>query len=102
MLYSIRMDHFESGLPLVACPFCGHSYGGATKVLVDKKGKEETVHVTCIHCRRAMVLAIERTPTRLRSAGILTDCSARDFERFSHGQKVTLDDVLKVHQHLAG
>lgn len=98
MLYSSNMDHADTSLPLVACPFCGHAYGNAAKVFIDKRGNEETVHSTCVHCLRAMALVIERTPTRLRSAGVLTDCSAGDFRRFFRGQKVTLDDVLRVHQ----
>lgn len=98
MLYFDRMQQEESGLPLMVCPFCGSSYVGAPRSIVERRGNAETVHVTCVTCRKAMVLAIERTPTRLKSAGIITDCSARDYERFYATGKVTLDDVIRVHQ----
>lgn len=102
MLYLDRMEFMESGLPLMACPFCGSSYAGAARSVVEKRGNEEVVHVTCLTCRKAMVLAIERTQTRLKSAGIITDCSARDYQRFSKAARVTLDDVIHVHQMLKG
>lgn len=94
------MDTSASGLPLISCPFCGNDYQAAARVIIDEGKKEELVHVTCIACRKAMVMAIERTATRLRSVGVLTDCNAKDYEHFSHGHRVTLDDVLRVHQGL--
>ncbi len=94
------MENPASGLPLLSCPFCGAEYATAARVTIRDAQREALVHVTCAGCRKAMVMAIERTETRLRSVGVMTDCSANDYRRFSHGHRVSLDDVLRVHEGL--
>lgn len=84
----------------MSCPFCGRAYSAASRFVVSEENEDELIHVTCLGCRKSMVMAIERTETRLRSVGVMTDCNARDYKRFSHGHRVTMDDVLRVHQGL--
>lgn len=67
---------------------------------VEKADKTELIHLSCESCKKAFVLSIERSPSRLRSVGLLTDCSADDYTRFHKAHKVTLDDVLRVHEEL--
>lgn len=94
------MEKSVSNLPLMSCPFCGQDYASSAKFVIEGEKGQELVHVTCLGCGKAMVMTIERTPTRLRSVGVMTDCNARDYKRFSRSHSVTLDDVLRVHQGL--
>lgn len=94
------MDLLDLGLPLLACPLCGAEYTPAARVVIEKGEHSEMLHLTCLSCRKAFVLMVERTPARLRSVGLMTDCSAGDYARFSKAEKVTLDDVLRVHEGL--
>lgn len=68
--------------------------------MIEEGKAHEVVHVTCLDCGRALVLATVRSATRVRSVGVLTDCNARDYARFCKGHRVTIDDVLAVHERL--
>lgn len=94
------METSSSALPLHACPFCGHDYASAARVIITESKQGDVVHVTCLSCRKAMAMSIERTPTRVRSVGVMTDCNANDYKHFLRAHKITLDDVLRVHQGL--
>lgn len=94
------MDLLDLGLPLWSCPLCGTPYTAAARVVIEKGEHEELAHLTCLSCKKAFVLSVERSPARLRSVGLMTDCSALDFQHFHKAHRVTLDDVLRVHEGL--
>lgn len=94
------MDLLDLGLPLLACPLCAAEYTPSTRVVIEKAEHRETLHLTCIACKKSFVLRVERTPARLKSVGLMTDCSAEDYALFHRANKVTLDDVLRVHEGL--
>lgn len=94
------MEIFAQGLPIPNCPFCGVAFAAAGQTQIEHVKGEEVVHVTCLSCARSLVLAIARTKSRVRSVGVLTDCNARDYARFRNGHRVSLNDVLAVHEGL--
>lgn len=94
------MEIFAQGLPVPNCPFCGVTYAAESKTVIEKGAHDEVLHVTCLGCARALVLAVARSAARVRSVGVLTDCNAQDYVRFRKGHRVTLDDVLAVHERL--
>lgn len=94
------MDLLDLGMPLFSCPLCGTAYTPAARVVVEERGREETLHLTCRACEKAFVISVERSSARLRSVGLMTDCSAPDYQRFHKAQKVSMDDVLRVHEGL--
>lgn len=94
------MEIFAQGLPVPNCPFCGAVYDAASKTVIEEGAHDEVLHVTCLRCARSLVLAVARSAARVRSVGVLTDCNAHDYARFRKGHRVTLDDVLAVHEHL--
>lgn len=94
------MDLLDLGLPLLACPLCAAEYTPAARTVIEKRAQGETLHLTCPSCQKAFVLAVERTPGRLKSVGLMTDCSAADYALFHRAGRVTLDDVLRVHEGL--
>ena len=99
-LYSDHMDLFAQALPIPNCPFCGVAYDAAGKVVIEESKVDDVMHMTCISCARSLVLAVSRSAARVRSVGVLTDCNAHDYARFRKGHRVTLDDVLAVHERL--
>lgn len=99
-VYSNSMEIFAQGLPVPNCPFCGEVYEAASKTVIEASAKDEVLHVTCLCCGRSLVLAIARSAAKVRSVGMLTDCNAHDYARFRKEHRVTLDDVLAVHERL--
>lgn len=90
----------DIGLPLPSCPLCGSLYDPEGKVVIEKGERQELLHLTCVVCKKAFVLSVERSQARLRSVGLLTDCSAPDYKRFHRSGRVSLDDVLVIHEGL--
>jgi hypothetical protein len=48
-----------------------------------------------------MLFAVERREEHVACVGIFTDCDATDAKRFMEKPKISLDDVLRVHEILA-
>ncbi len=95
------MGDFSQQVPMPDCPFCGVAYGAAPRVIVDEGSYGEMVHVTCLACGRALAMRVERSPQAVRSVGLLTDCNAEDYRHFWQAERVSLDDVLRVHEGLS-
>lgn len=93
--------NLEAQIPMPDCPFCGVVYGASPRVIVDEGSYGEMVHITCLACHRALAMQVERSTHCVRSVGLLTDCNAEDYRHFMHSKRVTLDDVLAVHQGLS-
>jgi hypothetical protein len=87
-------------IPMPDCPFCGVFYGASPRVIIDEDKFGEMVHITCLACHRAMAMQVERNVHCVKSIGLFTDCNARDYKHFLHSKRVTLDDVLAVHEGL--
>lgn len=87
--------------PLSRCPFCAVAYESGCLQSLLVKNIREIVHAFCPHCHRAMLFAIERRPERMSCIGLFTDCDAEDARRFLKKPKISLDDVLRIHELLS-
>lgn len=87
--------------PLSKCPFCSLPYDGERVRTLKSADRREFIHASCFGCRRAMLFAVERTGENLSCVGIFTDCDAADAQRFLEKPRISLDDVLRVHELLS-
>ena len=67
---------------------------------ISGRSKKRFVHVTCAHCAHAMLLAVTARKGGFVCAGVFTDCSFEDAQRFIFGEKISIDDVIDAHNAL--
>lgn len=94
------MESFSPALPMPNCPFCGVPYGRDAKTVIAARGEVETLHLCCTECLRSLAVSCIRTVSKVRSIGLLTDCNSSDYARFFRGRRVSIDDVITVHERL--
>ncbi len=87
--------------PISKCPFCSLPYDGERVRRLSQSKGAEILHASCFGCRRAMLFAVERRDEHVACVGVFTDCDATDAKRFMEKPKITLDDVLRVHELLS-
>ena len=87
--------------PISRCPFCSIPYDPERVQTISHMNQRDVVHATCLSCQRAMVFAIERREEHVACVGLFTDCDADDARRFLERPKISLDDVLRVHELLS-
>lgn len=91
----------KNDLPFVACPLCGAPYGDADRTHMATHHGAAWFHAVCGVCSRAVFFSFAQNGIHAVTAGILTDCSREDLGRLVPGEKVTVDDVIAVHDVLA-
>jgi hypothetical protein len=84
--------------PLTQCPYCQSPYETERINQIKAKKRSTFVHAKCRECQNAMMLHIRYRKEGLECAGILTDWSASDARRFLEGDKVSVDDVIEMHE----
>jgi hypothetical protein len=83
--------------PMTRCTFCTLGYQDRDTKIVGSRFGHEITHSTCRGCGRAMLFALERRHGHVACVGLLTDCDYADAVRFEAKERITLDEVLKVH-----
>lgn len=69
--------------------------------VLDENGETHLLHVKCKSCRNAILALVLVTKAGVSSVGLVTDLSFDDVVKFRAQNKVSVDDVLAVHQGLA-
>ena len=87
--------------PISRCPFCSIPYDAERVRTLTHADHRDIVHASCFGCQRAMLFAIERREEHVACVGLFTDCDAADARRFLEKPKISLDDVLRVHELLS-
>lgn len=87
--------------PVSRCPFCSLPYDAPRVRLILSKDDRDLIHATCYGCHRAMMFSVERKEEHVSCVGLFTDCDAQDAMRFLGKPKISLDDVLRIHELLS-
>ncbi|MFH1711921.1 MAG: hypothetical protein ABH846_01650 [Patescibacteria group bacterium] len=97
----MRSDFSHDDMDLLAqCPSCQTRYKQDDARLVQRKGLESIFHVSCWSCRSALMISVKKRPGGIICAGIITDCEFDDAKKFSGAERITVDDVIRVHKAL--
>ena len=82
---------------LSQCPCCTALYRRQDANLVRQESQLSIVHISCAECRHAMLLSVKKSRGGITCAGIMTDCEFEDAVRFLKADKISIDDVIRVH-----
>ncbi len=94
----MQKSESEATSPITKCPYCKEVYASADVTQIESKERSSYVHSKCQKCKNAMMLHIRYKGGGIECAGFLTDWSAKDAKRFLHGEKITVDDVIEMHE----
>ena len=82
------------------CPTCQTAYPCSNVRLIKQKEAQTLFHLTCGQCHQAMLFCIQRRKDGVMCSGIMTDCSFDDAQRFHTQERVSIGDVIAVHETL--
>lgn len=87
---------------LGSCPVCDREFEKEQATLMEEKKESLLLHLQCPECKSSVVVAILYTSMGMvTTLGMLTDLTKADIEKFKDSrQKLTVDDVLELHQFL--
>ena len=84
------------------CPLCESHYNPMEAKILEQREDAHLIHVQCRRCRSSViVLVAAASHGGFTSIGMVTDLTAEDVLRFRSAEKVTVDDVLNIHQFFA-
>ena len=66
--------------------------------VLGEDGETHLLHVRCKSCANAILALVLVTKAGVSSVGLVTDLSYEDVVKFQSQGKVSIDDVLGVHQ----
>lgn len=82
------------------CPLCEAEFNPMEARVLGENGETHLLHVRCKNCGNALLALVLVTKSGVSSVGLVTDLSYDDVMKFQAGQKVSVDDVLAVHDSL--
>jgi len=83
---------------MVKCESCGNDYEVAGIEILGHEDNLWLFSASCSHCQNQGLVAI--VVKEVKTTGILTDLTEAEYERFSRGVMVGVDDVLDMHNFL--
>lgn len=90
---------WNEGIKLISfCPVCETRYNSTEARLLGEQAETHFLHVQCRKCKHAVLALVVVNQVGASSVGLLTDLSYDDLVRMKTGQKVSVDDVIEVHQ----
>ena len=89
------------GLRLISfCPLCESEFHPMESRLLGERGEKHLVHVRCSACRNAMLALVLVSKVGVSSVGLITDLTYDDVVKFREKGRLSVDDVLAVHEGL--
>jgi len=80
----------------VTCAVCGHHFGAQDIELIGKRESIWAMRVNCRECHtKALLLAVVNHGTARQ---VHTDLVPEDWERFKASPRISMDDVISVHE----
>lgn len=90
-------------LKLVAkCPLCEASYNPLSAKLLDQRDGAYLLHLRCQKCETAVVATVVTGAVGISSLCLVTDLMSEDVKKFQDASPIQLDEVLDIHESLAG
>ncbi len=89
----------SDGLRLISyCPLCEASYNPLRARVLDERDEAHLVHIQCARCGSSIVALIMSSGIGITSVGLVTDLTGDDVLRFKDETRISVDEVLDVHQ----
>jgi hypothetical protein len=85
---------------MIKCESCGHNYEVAGVEILGHEDNLWLFSTSCSHCQNQGLVAIVVKEGEI--GGRVTDLTEAEYERFSRGVVVGVDDVLDMHNFLKG
>lgn len=82
------------------CPMCKNEYTPEALEVVQERTGTHLVHLTCMHCKNAMLALIVVSKLGMSSVGMITDLNALDAIRLYHTGAISEDQLLNFHDYL--
>ncbi|MEK7665842.1 MAG: hypothetical protein AAB337_03120 [Patescibacteria group bacterium] len=82
------------------CPLCQSEFHPMEAQLLGERGERHLVHVRCVHCHNAILALVLVTKVGVSSVGLVTDLTYDDVLKFRASRRISVDDVLSVHEEL--
>ena len=79
---------------------CGAAYRPAEAKVLAETVENFLLHIRCGNCECAIISAVAITAMGVSSAGISTDLSFDEVNRFADAESVSTDDVIAAHDWL--
>lgn len=85
------------------CPLCETNYNPMEARVLGEKEDGHLLHIRCKKCWNSILALVMVSNAGVSSVGLITDLTFEDVRKFSEVRgEVTVDDVLAVHELLAG
>lgn len=97
---SIQNPLFEQIKLMKGCPLCKRDYTIDALEIVEEGTGTHLVHLTCTHCKNAMLALIVVSKLGMSSVGMLTDLNAPDARRLHNKDAIGEDMMLGFHDYL--
>jgi hypothetical protein len=82
----------------IKCNTCGQRYKVGNIRIIDNQGELWFLNAYCSSCgTKGLIVAVVEDG---RATEVITDLTEADFDKFSHGEIVGVDDVLDMHNFL--
>lgn len=85
---------------MTKCPMCSASYGQDDVKVINRNDGSLSVHLSCSHCKSAVVMLLLVGPAGVASISIPTDITPEDFEKVYKNDAIDSDDVLEMYKFL--
>jgi len=83
---------------MIKCESCGHNYEAAGIEILGHEDNLWLFSASCGHCQTQGLVAIVVKEGKI--AGLVTDLTEAEYDRFSQSVMVGVDDVLDMHNFL--
>jgi hypothetical protein len=106
LFYKYMSTHLDSerwneGLKLVSfCPVCETRYNPMEARVLGEQGETHLLHVQCRKCQHSILALVLVNHVGASSVGLLTDLSYEDVVRLRSARRVSVNDVIDVHEAL--
>lgn len=79
------------------CPLCTKEYSKDSVEIVEESIGTQLMHLTCSHCKNAMLAIFVSSNLGMSSVGMLTDLTAFDAHRLHRKEPISEEAVLSFH-----
>lgn len=79
------------------CPLCTKEYTKDSVKIVEESIGTQLMHLTCGHCKNAMLAIFVSSNLGMSSVGMLTDLTAYDAKRLHRKEPISEEAVLALH-----
>lgn len=88
-------DRFKA---MQECAVCKKESKDSSIAIIDQHGASAVVHITCPHCKHAIIALVGTTQVGMGLIGLLTDLTFEDVQHFQGRAPLSEDDVLECYE----